>query len=298
MSQSVPTMQTHDLWVVGHRERGMSASTLSADFYEICAEAARRNRLLPSFFYNAVLETGLCSTADLDLNNAIARIQLGAFTLASILESTNTNYLEAAVRFANWVMEYKSKHQAALPLTEINSNSLVQTDLHEPSKYLDALDPLLADYTEVAETAAKTANHPDIKRDFILGVIGHRKALHQQTPPLPLGTYKKESMLVPMNISAMLGRLGQLSMINNNEYEAINRNFENTFGCPIIRIKPLIEAQNVAAMAIDLAVTMYVHSCDIQEALCVFSRLEKSTAKNFSESVKELSLRIAPENTY
>lgn len=284
MNQTVLNDKSHDLWVTSDGI-GRRSSALHADeFFALCAEAACRNKLLPSVFYNAVLETGLCSPAEIGTPALSIALISGSFAFAGILKDTQANHLEAITRFALWVMEYKAKRPGKSQSTEVNTTSLDSIQLHKPIQ-LEGVEALLATYAGLAEIAVNTASHPDLERNILIGIIGHRDILLQMTPPLPPGSHPKENMLIPLNISAMFGRLEQLNTVNEIAYQSIKMNVNNTYGCPILNLNPCETSQNLAAVAIDLAMIMYLQNCNISQALCSLSRLEKDISQEFSENV-------------
>ena len=292
----------HEPWVIGHRVKSR-ASILSDDFFEVCAEIARRNKVLPTVFYNVVLDNNLCPPASLGTPRMNLTLQAGAYTLACLLNDTRNNHQEACNRFALWAVEYKAKHHAHLLAT--NTDTASNNESNAAATYpehgapttnttsFEGSEALLADYAGLAEIAVNTAAYPQLERNVLISIVKYRDILHEHTPLLPHGVYRKETMLVPMNIPAMLGRLEQLSKASPVAYEGIHTRFRNTFACPIVTLNSDNHAQNMAAVAIDLAMMMHVHQCDIEEALCAFSRLDKSMALDFAHQVLKTSQDLA-----
>lgn len=297
MNQTVLINQSHEHWVESDGNSSQSSALHADEFFALCAEAAYRNKILPSVFYNAVLETGLCSPTELGTPALSIALISGSFAFAGILEDTQSNHLEALTRFALWVMEYKAKRTVKSKSTEINTAS---TDSIQPDRLtqLEGGGALIATYAGLAEIAVNTANHPDVERNILIGIIAHRDILLQQTPALPLGPYRKEQMLIPLNISAMLGRLGQLNTVNENAYQHIKRNFQNTYGCSILDLNPCETSQNLAVVAIDLAMIMHLEGCDVFRALCSLSRLEQDSSQDFAESVCSSANQIHQGNKH
>jgi hypothetical protein len=290
MNQTALINTSHDPWVTSDGSGRQSSARHADEFFELCAEAACRNKLLPSVFYNAVLETGLCSPAEIGTPALSIALISGSFAFAGILKDTQANHLEAITRFALWVMEYKAKRPSKSRSIEVNTISSDSVQLHRAQ--LESVEALFATFAGLAEIAVNTASHPDLERNILIGIIAHRDILLKLTPPLPPGSHPKQNMLIPLNISAMLGRLEQLNTVNENAYQNIKINFNNTYGCSILNLNPCETSQNLAAVAIDLAMIMYLQNCNISQALCGLSRLEKDISQEFSENVCSFANQI------
>lgn len=298
-------------WALGEGERGENLA-LNDDFFELCAEVARQHQLLPSVFYSLVLETKLCPPTTVGAPNVFSTLQAGAAALARLLKNAGGSYHEASNLFLAWAAEYtvrlrgqtilqpvgEAKHANLDDLTTIAAQQPQSKRPVEPAfrpklpARMEGARRFLEYTMGMAQAANDITSYAHLDRNTLLGVVWYRRTLNERTPPLPQGTHNKESMLVPMNVPAMLRRLEQLFSLYPGAYDGINLRFVDAFRIPIVDLDPTNELQNLTGAAIDIALIMHLHNCTIASALCGFSRLDKAAASAFSNNVLQAAHEI------
>lgn len=313
MSHAPRVTDAQTPWALPEGEQSQTLAPTD-DFFELCAEVARQHQLLPSMFHSLVLETKLCPPTTIGAPEVFSTLQAGATALSRLLKNAGGNYQESSHLFLIWAAEFLTRTDHG-PNSQTKNDTCNRPNADEPSSTQtqklfatgatelqfhpksplgreDASD-FFSETINMAQAAIDVAGHVLLSRDIVLGVVWYRRTLIEHTPPLPQGNYRKEGMLVPMNIPAMFGRLEQIHGQYPSTYEAINLRFLEKYSIPIVDLNPSDALQNLTSAAIDIALILHLHHCNIASALSRFSRLEKATAIAFANNVLQAAHEIS-----